>query len=96
VFVCFRDQRNIIEAAFVGASQAIPLVLNIGANLIAFLSLLAAVNGLLSWFGSLLNYDKLSFQVIFYFHFNSIRYGMVVVLPDPFLGMGAWRNSTDT
>lgn len=52
-----------VEAAFVGASQAIPLVLNIGANLIAFLSLLAAFNGFLSWFGSLTGYDRLSFQV---------------------------------
>ena len=52
-----------IEAAFVGASQSIPIVLNIGANLIAFLSLLAAINGLLGWLGSLTNYGHLSFQV---------------------------------
>ena len=59
----FRDQRNVIEAAFVGASQAIPLVLNIGGNLIAFLSLLAAINGFLGWFGGLLDYPQLSFEV---------------------------------
>ena len=58
------DQRNILEAAFVGTSQAIPLVLNIGANLIAFLSLLAAVNGFLGWFGGLLDFPQLSFEVI--------------------------------
>ena len=52
-----------IEAAFVGASQAIPLVLNIGGNLIAFLSLLAAINGFLGWFGGLLDYPQLSFEV---------------------------------
>ena len=59
----FREQRNVIEAAFVGASQAIPLVLNIGGNLIAFLSLLAAINGFLGWFGGLVDYPKLSFEV---------------------------------
>lgn len=52
-----------IEAAFVGASSSIPLVLNIAANLIAFLSLLAAINGLLGWYGGLLDYPQLSFEV---------------------------------
>jgi len=63
IIVCFRKQRNIIEAAFVGTSQVIPLVLNVGATLIAFLSLLAAVNGFLGWFGSLLDFPQLSFEV---------------------------------
>ena len=54
---------NFIEAAFNGVSQAIPLVLNIAANLIAFLGLLAAVNGFLSWFGGLLDFPELSFEV---------------------------------
>ena len=63
VFLFFSDQRNVIEAAFVGASQAIPLVLNIAANLIAFFSLLAALNGLLSWFGNLMDFPELSFEV---------------------------------
>jgi len=61
--MCSREHRNVIEAAFVGASQAIPLVLNIGGNLIAFLSLLAAINGFLGWFGGLLDYPQLSFEV---------------------------------
>ena len=60
-----RDQRNFIEAAFVGASSAIPLVLNISANLVAFLSLLAALDGFLSWFGGLLDFPELSFTVRF-------------------------------
>ena len=51
---------NFIEAAFNGVSQAIPLVLNIAANLIAFL---AAVNGFLSWFGELLDFLEFSFEI---------------------------------
>lgn len=61
----FRGQRNLIDAASDGASSAVPLVLNIGANLLAFISLLAAINAGLSWFGGLLDYPELSFEVQF-------------------------------
>lgn len=57
-----RSQRNVIEAACEGASQAIPLVLNIAANLVAFLALLAALNGGLEWLSSLVN-CKINFEV---------------------------------
>lgn len=55
-------QRNIIEAAFQGAEQAVPLVLNIGANLVAFLALLAALNGFLEWLSSLTGFH-VNFQI---------------------------------
>jgi len=57
------SQRNVIEAACEGASQAIPLVLNIAANLVAFLALLAALNGGLEWLSSLVN-CKINFEII--------------------------------
>jgi len=59
-----RDSRNIIEAASSGACSAVQLVLNIAANLIAFLSLLAALNGFLEWFSSLIGPYNLNFQVL--------------------------------
>ena len=68
------EHRNFIEAAFVGVSSAIPLVLNIGANLIAFLGLLAAVNGFLSWFGGLLDFPELSFEVRYNWKFSNLIY----------------------
>ena len=46
-----------------GASQAIPLVLNIAANIIAFLSILNAINGFLNWFGGLVDCPMFSFEV---------------------------------
>ena len=52
-----------IEAASFGASTAVPLVLNIAANLIAFLALLALFNGILGYFGGLVGYPQLSFEV---------------------------------
>lgn len=52
-----------IEAAARGASVAVGIVANIGANLIAFFSLLAFVNAVLSYLGGLVAYPELSFEV---------------------------------
>lgn len=60
----FSNEQNFIEAAAAGASQSIGLVANIAANLIAFLALLAFVNAVLQWIGSLVDYPQLSFEVI--------------------------------
>jgi len=43
---------NVIEAAAVGASDGLKLALNVGAMLIAFLALLALLDGVLAWLGT--------------------------------------------
>lgn len=58
-----RDERNILEAASSGASASIGLVANIAANLIAFLAILGFINSALSWFGGMVGYSQLTFQV---------------------------------
>ena len=52
-----------IEAAAKGASVAVGLVANIGANLIAFFAFLSFINAILSYLGSLILYPELSFEV---------------------------------
>ena len=66
VLISHREERNIIEAASFGASRAIPLVLNVAANLIAFLALLALCNGILGYFGGLVGFPQLSFEVCYH------------------------------
>jgi CNT family concentrative nucleoside transporter len=44
-----QDHSNVIDAAAGGASDGLRLALNVGAMLIAFLALIAMVNGLLDW-----------------------------------------------
>lgn len=61
----FSEETSVLDAAAKGASGGIPLVLNIVANLIGFVSLIAFLNGLLSWFGMLIGWDFLSFEWIF-------------------------------
>ncbi|XP_041609218.1 sodium/nucleoside cotransporter 1 isoform X2 [Vulpes lagopus] len=48
------DAQNLLEAASSGAAVSVKLVANIGANLIAFLALLAFINAALSWLGAML------------------------------------------
>lgn len=54
-----------LEAASNGASSAINLVLGIIANLVAFVSFMALLNGIVNWLGCLIGFDDLSFEWIF-------------------------------
>ncbi|XP_071478847.1 solute carrier family 28 member 3-like [Diadema antillarum] len=76
------SERNFVEAASNGASMAIPLVLNIAANLIAFLSLLALVNALLGYFGGLVGYPELTFELICSYVFMPLAFIMGVEWSD--------------
>ena len=55
---------NIFMAAAVGARDGLIVAVNIGAILIAFVSLIALLNGLLSWAGSWFGIDGLTLQRI--------------------------------
>uniref|UniRef100_A0A8C9Q3S0 Sodium/nucleoside cotransporter n=1 Tax=Spermophilus dauricus TaxID=99837 RepID=A0A8C9Q3S0_SPEDA len=57
-------EKNILEAASNGATDAIGLVANVAANLIAFLAVLAFINAVLSWLGEMVDIHGLTFQVI--------------------------------
>eukprot|EP00057_Strongylocentrotus_purpuratus_P015602 XP_011670076.1 PREDICTED: solute carrier family 28 member 3 isoform X2 [Strongylocentrotus purpuratus] len=72
------DERNIIEAASKGASQAIPLVLNIAANLVTFLALVAFLDGVLGYLGGRVGYSELSFRLICGYAFRPIAFIMGV------------------
>ena len=56
---------NFIDAAASGASQGMTLVLNISAMLIAFIALIAMLNGFLGWVGQLWGDSRFSLQTIF-------------------------------
>ncbi|XP_076461138.1 putative transporter HI_0519 [Babylonia areolata] len=58
------EERNLIEAASSGASNAIMLVANVVVNVIAFLSILKFVNATLTWFGDRVGIKGLTFQFI--------------------------------
>ncbi|MBE9058454.1 NupC/NupG family nucleoside CNT transporter [Sphaerospermopsis sp. LEGE 08334] len=53
---------NVIDAATTGALDGVKLAVNVGVMIIAFLGLLAAVNALLGWLGSLVGLPQLSLE----------------------------------
>ncbi|HMQ10646.1 MAG TPA: nucleoside transporter C-terminal domain-containing protein [Oligoflexia bacterium] len=55
---------NVLDAAATGAASGLHLALNIGAMLIAFMALLAMINAIIGYFGSMLGIDSLSLQKI--------------------------------
>ena len=58
------DYANVFDAAASGAASGLQLALNVGAMLLAFVALIAMLNGLIGWAGGLFGYDDLSFQLI--------------------------------
>jgi concentrative nucleoside transporter, CNT family len=57
-----RTTVNVIDAIGTGTLEGLQLALNVGAMLIAFLGLLAVVNGLLGWIGGWLQFPTLSLE----------------------------------
>lgn len=58
-----KEDSSIIDAAARGASAGINIVLNIAANLVAFVSLLYLVNSVVAWLGGLVGLQDFSFEV---------------------------------
>nr|XP_004671058.1 solute carrier family 28 member 3 [Jaculus jaculus] len=79
------DSRNLLEAVTQGASSSIPLVANIAVNLIAFLALLSFMNSALAWFGSMVDYPQLSFELICSYIFMPFSFMMGVDWQDSFM-----------
>lgn len=65
---------NIFDAAAGGALDGLKLALNVGAMLLAFIGLIALLNGILSWFGGLFSYDALSLQLILGWLFSPVAW----------------------
>ncbi|XP_078541075.1 sodium/nucleoside cotransporter 2 [Lissotriton helveticus] len=72
------EERNLLEAASNGASASVGLVANIAANLIAFMALLQFVNSAFSWLGGMVNYPKLTLQLILSYIFMPVAFMMGV------------------
>lgn len=65
---------NVIEAAAVGAAEGVQLAIIIGATLIAFISLIALLNGAVGGVGGWFGYEDLTIQTIIGHIFSPIMY----------------------
>ncbi len=65
---------NVIDAAAVGALQGMQLAFAIGALLLAFIGLIAMMNGIIGWFGGLFGLEAMTLQQILGFLFQPLAF----------------------
>lgn len=65
---------NVFDAAATGAASGLQLALNVGAMLLAFIALIAMLNGLIGWVGELLGYEQITFQLILGYIFQPLAW----------------------
>ncbi len=65
---------NVIDAAASGAASGLQLALNVGAMLLAFVGLIALINGIIGWVGTLVGFEGLTLQLIFGYIFQPLAY----------------------
>ncbi|WP_264805478.1 NupC/NupG family nucleoside CNT transporter [Cytobacillus sp. NCCP-133] len=73
-----KDSANVIDAAAKGASVGLELALNIGAMLLAFIALVALINGLLGWVGGLFGFGGLTLETILGYLFSPLAFAIGV------------------
>tara|TARA_X000000950_G_scaffold210331_1_gene252965 strand:+ start:297 stop:1511 length:1215 start_codon:yes stop_codon:yes gene_type:complete len=79
-----KKSANVIDAAASGAGEGLNLALNVGAMLLAFIALIAMLNGLLSYLGGLFDYPQLSLEIITGYLFSPIAFLMGVPWSEAF------------
>ncbi|MFI8686533.1 NupC/NupG family nucleoside CNT transporter [Rossellomorea sp. NPDC077527] len=72
------ESANVIDAAANGASVGLQLALNIGAMLLAFIALVALINGLLGFVGGWFGYDSLSLELLLGYAFAPLAFAIGV------------------
>ncbi|QUM75413.1 NupC/NupG family nucleoside CNT transporter [Moritella sp. 24] len=72
------EPSNIVEAAATGASSGVRLAIEVGGMLLAFVSLVALLNGILGGIGGWLGYPELSLQLMLGYLFSPVAFLMGV------------------
>ncbi|MCU7553696.1 NupC/NupG family nucleoside CNT transporter [Alteromonas sp. ASW11-19] len=69
---------NVFDAAASGAASGLTLALNVGAMLLAFIALIAMLNGLVGWSGELVGVEDLTFESILGFLLQPLAWAIGV------------------
>lgn len=65
---------NVIEAAAVGAFSGMQLVMNVGAMLLAFIALIAMLNGFIGWTAGLIGFEGVTLQSLLGYVFQPLAW----------------------
>ncbi len=72
------EHANVLDAAATGASSGMMLAVNVGAMLLAFIALIALLNGIFGWGGGLFGFEDLTIQEILGYIFSPIAWALGV------------------
>ncbi|WP_080845960.1 NupC/NupG family nucleoside CNT transporter [Cytobacillus gottheilii] len=72
------DSVNVVDAAAKGASVGLQLALNIGAMLLAFIALVALINGLFGFVGGLFGFEDLTLEMLLGYLFSPLAFAIGV------------------
>lgn len=79
------EYANVLDAAASGAASGMKLAVNVGAMLLAFIALIALLNGLLGYVGGIFGYDQLSIQYLLGYLFMPIAWLIGIPFDEAFL-----------
>ncbi|MBZ0265577.1 NupC/NupG family nucleoside CNT transporter [bacterium] len=82
-----KTHTNVLDAAAGGASDGLKLAVNVAAMLIAFIALIALINGVLGWVGGLVGFEQLSLKLILGYLFAPLAF-LMGVSPKDLLEVG--------
>src|SRR5699024_2368723 len=68
------EKTNLIDVIFVSSREGLQYAINVGLMIVAFISLVALVNGALGWTGSLFGFENLSLELIFGYAFAPVAF----------------------
>lgn len=68
------EKTNIIDVIFTSSKEGLHFAVNVGLMLMAFIGLMALVNGILGWGGSLFGFENFSLELIFGYLFAPIAF----------------------
>jgi|SRR5690625_503006 len=73
------EKTNIIDVIFISSQEGFQFAVNIGLMLMAFIGLMALMNGLLGWGGALFGFENFSLELIFGYIFAPIA--LIIGIP---------------
>ncbi|XP_055837691.1 solute carrier family 28 member 3 isoform X2 [Episyrphus balteatus] len=76
------EDSSLLDAASNGASQAIPIIMGIIANIVAFVAFVSFLNGVVNWLGYLVGLNDIDFEWIFSKIFIPLAWAMGIPWKD--------------
>ena len=80
------ERTNIIDVIFVSSREGLQFAVNVGLMLMAFIGLMALINGIMSWGGSLFGFENFTLELILGYLFAPVAFLIGIPWEEAFIG----------